>query len=118
MTPAIANLINAIALIVLGLMGYFLSESPSKTALIPVGFGVALLACYPGVRKHNKAIAHVAVLLTLIIVVALVMPLRGAVNREDFGAIVRVTLMIASSVFAMIVFVRSFIAARRSQAAE
>jgi CDP-diglyceride synthetase len=118
MSPAIANLINAVVLIALGLMGYFTSESPSKTAFIPVGFGVALLACYPGVRNNSKVVAHVAVVLTLIILLALVMPLRGAIDRGDTAAIIRVCLMFAAGVLAMVAFVRSFIAARRNKSAD
>ena len=62
--------------------GYLSSASPSPTALIPLFFGVALLLCYPGIKKENKIIAHVAVLLTLIVLVALFMPLKGAIGIE------------------------------------
>ena len=64
-----ANIINSVCLIVMGLWGYF--EVSSPTALIPVGFGTVLILCTPGVKKQNKVIAHVAVLLTLVILVAL-----------------------------------------------
>ena len=56
-----ANIINSLCLIVIGLWGYF--EVSSTTALIPVGFGVALILCSPGVKKQNKVIAHIACLL-------------------------------------------------------
>ena len=36
-----ANILNSVCLILIGLWGYF--EVSSPTALIPVGFGVALL---------------------------------------------------------------------------
>ena len=48
-----ANLINSISLIGFGIWGYL--EVTSPTALIPVGFGVALLLCYNGVKNHNGA---------------------------------------------------------------
>ena len=63
------NLINALVLIAMGLWGYLELNSP--TALIPVGFGVVLLLCYQGVKNQNKIIVHVAVLLTLLILIAL-----------------------------------------------
>jgi uncharacterized membrane protein (UPF0136 family) len=44
-----ANIINSLCLIVIGLWGYF--EVSSTTALIPVGFGIALILCSPGVKK-------------------------------------------------------------------
>ena len=68
MNASKANLINSISLIGFGLWGYF--EVTSPTALIPVGFGLILLLCYNGVKNQNKIIAHVAVLLTLVILLA------------------------------------------------
>ncbi|MCG8696571.1 MAG: hypothetical protein MI922_00845, partial [Bacteroidales bacterium] len=65
------SLINAITLILLGAWSYFGSDTPSFTALIPVFVGVALLLTYNGLKKENKVIAHVAVLLTLLLFVAL-----------------------------------------------
>jgi hypothetical protein len=38
-----ASLINAVILVLFGLWGYFGSENPSFTALIPVAVGVVLL---------------------------------------------------------------------------
>ena len=95
--------------------GYLSSASPSPTALIPLFFGVALLLCYPGIKKENKIIAHVAVLLTLIVLVALFMPLKGAFGRDDSMAIIRISVMIIGSAMSMTAFIRSFIAARKNK---
>ena len=111
MNAAKANLINSISLIVFGLWGYF--EVTSPTALIPVGFGVVLLLCYSGVKNQNKVIAHIAVLLTLVILLALVgMRLPKSLESGGIG-LFRVVAMCLTSVLAMIYFVRSFIEARR-----
>ena len=110
-----ASLINAITLIALGAWGYFGSETPSATALIPPIVGVILLLCNPGVKSENKVIAHVAVLLTLVILIGLVMPLKGAIGRDDTPALIRVIVMMATTVFAMVYFVRSFIEARKNR---
>ena len=115
MNAANLSLLNAILLIAMGLTGYFTSEDPSKTALIPVVAGVLIGLCNPGVRRQNPAIAHVAVILTLIILFALIMPLMGAVRRGDTAAIGRVTIMMLSSALAMVFFVKSFIDARRAR---
>lgn len=111
-------MINALILIGVSLWGYFGSDKPSPTAFIPAVFGVALLACLPGVKSHNKVVAHRAVFLTLFVLIALFMPLKGAIGREDTMAILRVGLMIASTVVAMIFFVKSFIDARKARVAE
>mgnify|MGYP001167904836 FL=1 len=109
------SLINSVLLIAMSAWGYLSSETPSLTALIPLFFGVALLACYPGIKSENKIIAHVAVLLTLVVLLALFMPLKGAFGRDDSMAVVRILIMIAGSGLAMVAFVRSFIAARKNK---
>tara|TARA_B100000674_G_C37300724_1_gene671958 strand:- start:86 stop:460 length:375 start_codon:yes stop_codon:yes gene_type:complete len=113
-----ASLINAILLIVLPLWGYLSSETPSITALIPAFIGVILLAMNYGVKKENKIIAHIAVLLTLVILFGLIKPLKGAIGRSDTLAIGRVLVMIISTVVAMIFFVKSFIDAKKRRAQE
>ena len=113
-----ASLINAVLLIVLPLWGYLSSETPSKTALIPAGIGIILLAMNPGVKKENKVIAHIAVLLTLLILIALIKPLMGAVGRGDGLAILRLAVMIVSTALAMVFFVKSFIDARKRREKE
>ena len=66
-----------------------------------------------GVKKENKVVAHIAVLVTLICLLGLFMPLNGAIERGENIGVARVSVMIASSVFAMIFFVKSFIANRK-----
>ncbi len=106
-----ANILNSIILITIGLWGYF--ESSSGTAIIPVVFGWALLFCSPGLKKENKVIAHIAVLLTLICIVGLFKPLNGVMGSGDnFGGL-SVVGMMASGLIAMIFFVKSFIANRK-----
>ena len=74
MKPYIASLINAMLLVGLGSWAYFTSDNPSITALIPVFVGVVLLAINRGVKREEKIQAHIAVLLTLIILFGLFMP--------------------------------------------
>ena len=108
-----ANLLNSIILIVVGGWGYFDGDGKSMTALIPVMFGVVLLLCNNGIKNQNKVIAHLAVLATFICLVGLFMPLNGAIERGNDIAVIRVSAMIASSVIALIFFIKSFIEARR-----
>jgi len=115
MKAHVVSLIHAVALIGLGGYGYLSSETPSVTALIPVVFGVLLLAMNNGVKKENKVIAHIAVLLTLLIIIGLIKPLTGAMGRGDSAAVARVATMLVLGVLAMVSFVRSFIAARKAR---
>ncbi len=115
MKTSTASLLNAIILISMGLWGYFESESKAITALIPVIIGIILLLVNKGVKNENKALAHVAVLLTFLILLGLIKPLMGAFERENAYAIIRVLLMIISSLWAMISFIKSFISARKNK---
>jgi hypothetical protein len=112
-----ASLINAIILISFSAWGYFTSDTPSMTALIPMAIGIILLICNPGVRKENKVIAHIAVVLTLVVLIGLIKPLHGAMGRGDSVAIFRVVIMILSTLLAMVYFVKSFIDARKNRQA-
>jgi len=66
-----ASLINAVTLIAMGAWGYFGSLTPSPTALIPVFIGVILMVLNNGIKYDNKVIAHIAVVLTFVILIAL-----------------------------------------------
>tara|TARA_B100001029_G_C14646788_1_gene227179 strand:- start:66 stop:407 length:342 start_codon:yes stop_codon:yes gene_type:complete len=113
MNATTANLINSISLITVGLWGYLDVLSP--TALIPVFVGVFLLACYGGIKNQNKIISHVAVLLTLLILLALIgMRLPKSIDKGGIG-LVRVIIMIITSTFSIIFFIKSFIAARKNK---
>ena len=110
-----ANLINSIALIALALWGYFGSDTPSFTALIPVAAGIVLFVLGFGIKKENKAVAHIVVIFTFLLLISFYKPLSGAIGREDQAAILRVVVMITTTLFALIAFVKSFIDARRNQ---
>lgn len=115
MNPGNINLINAVILITMGAWGYFGSDSPSPTALIPVFVGAILFVMTNSVRNHNKVVAHIAVVLTLMIFVALFKPLSAAMGRNDSMATVRIVIMMLSSLVALGVFIKSFIDARKNK---
>ena len=107
------NLLNSLTLISMGLWGYL--QTNSITALIPVTFGFALLLCNNGIKKENKIIAHVAVFLTLIMLLALLgMRLPKSISSGGPG-LYRVLFMIITSTLSMIGFIRSFVMARKNK---
>ena len=114
-----ANLLNSITLILMPLWAYLTFEGTvdkpeqSVTAFIPLFFGVVLLLCNGGVKKENKIIAHIAVLVTLIALIGLTMPLKAAVADGRTLSIIRVAAMLLTGSLAMISFIKSFIAARK-----
>jgi hypothetical protein len=112
-----ANLLNGIILLAVGLYGYFAVLKPDGThaitALIPAVFGIILLACQKGVATEHKIIAHVAVMLTLILLIVCV---KQFFTIEDWGAKKYLFLAcIVSNVIALIAFIGSFIEARKKR---
>ncbi|MEM7689845.1 MAG: hypothetical protein AAF291_12555 [Pseudomonadota bacterium] len=112
-----ANLINALTLCALPIWAYLESPDPSLTAFIPFGFGAALLLCQPGVKAQNKTVAHIAALLTLLVFIALMMPLSSRLDGSDPLGLARVVAMMLTSLVAMIAFIGSFRAARKARGA-
>ena len=116
-----ANLINSLTLILMPLWAYLTYEGTQEkpeqsiTALIPLFLGVILFLCNNGVKKENKVIAHIAVVVTLIALLGLFMPLKAAIAEDRTLSLVRVAIMLFTGTLAMITFVRSFIANRKSK---
>ena len=119
MKAHIASIINAVTLISMGAWGYLESVQPMfskfSTALIPVIVGVLLLALYKGIKKEDKVIAHIVVLLTFIIFIGLIKPLTAGISKVNFYQIFRVAVMIFTSLLAIISFIRSFKQARKNK---
>ena len=118
MNPYKSNLINSITLIALGFWGaypYLFLSTGSFTSLIPILFGTILLLFSNGLKKENKLISHIIVLLTLLLSISLFMPLKGAIERADNMAILRVSIMLCTSLVALQAFIKSFINARKSK---
>ncbi len=116
-----ANLINSLALILMPLWAYLTYEgtlekpNQSITALIPLFLGIILFLCNNGVKKENKVIAHIAVVVTLIALLGLFMPLKAAIAEDRTLSVVRVAIMLLTGMLAMITFIRSFIANRKGK---
>ena len=117
-----SNLLNSLTLITIGLWGYFdvsdynlsiISSFEHWTALIPVVFGFVLLLCHKGVKNNSKLVAHIAVVVTLLIFIALVGK-RLPISIDLGGAgLFRVIVMSLTSLMALIVFIRSFISNKK-----
>lgn len=108
-----ANLLNAVCLIAMSIWGYYGTNAP--TALIPLIFGVVLLVLTNSIRNHNKIVAHIAVGLTLVALIAIcAKPLQGALE-EGGMKLVRVGAMVLTGVIALVTFIMSFVKARRAK---
>lgn len=114
-----ASAINAYTLVAMGLWGFYMTKGPdqSPTVWIPVAFGVVLLILNNGIKFQHKIQSHLAVILTLLIAFALFRPLMSNFEKGDTMGIVRVGLELATSIFALVFFVKSFREARRNRGA-
>jgi len=115
MTAHAANLINGFSLIALGIWGYFGSPNPSPTAFIPVFVGGILLVMNKGIKNQNKLIGHIAPILTLLILIALVKPLLGVLDSGNNAAVMRIGIMMLTSAWSLVSFVRYFLEARKNR---
>ena len=122
MKPYQANLVNSLTLIIMPLWAYFTFEATgektqqSMTAFIPLILGFVLLICNSGIKKENKTIAHIAVLITLIAILGNASkPLLSAIEEGRTLSLFRVLAMLATSILAMIIFIKSFIKNRREK---
>jgi len=118
MNASKANLLNALTLIIMGGWGAYATQLESSwTPLIPVIGGLILLACQKGVAAENKMIAHIAVLVTLLLVLGVARPLMSAVGDGDTMGMVRTGAMVITGILAMVAFIGSFRAARKAREA-
>ena len=115
MKPYTVNIIAGIVLILLSLWSFLGSDSPSITALIPGIFGLVFLALSSPFKKENKVVAHIIVLLTFLLLISLIMPLRGVMERDDTIGLVRVIVMMGVCLIALVIYIQSFIRARKAR---
>ena len=90
-------------------------SSFSPTSFIPLFIAVLLLLCAKGVKKENKVIAHIAVLLALLCFLGLFMALKGTLERDNAIATYRVAAMIIISGIILVSYINSFVQARRKR---
>lgn len=116
------NLIYSLLLIIAGFYGFVAHYMDTGewpvTALIPVLFGGILLPMTGSIRKSNRIIAHIAVVLTLLMgVMVTVMLIINLNSGTPFTRKMAIFLVIlAASLIALGFYVASFIAARKNRA--
>ena len=112
-----ANLLNAFILIAAGLYGYFgisgADGQHSVTALIPAAFGLIFLLMHKGLVNHNKIIAHVIVVLTLLLLIMCFIRFNTIAEWDAKKYIFFVCIL--SNLIALIAFIASFVNARKAR---
>lgn len=98
----IDSAILSAVLIITALWGYLSSSTASLTALIPVVIGLGILACVPAIKKGSKVAKIIGTVLTVAVVIGLIKPLMGALDRDDMCALFRVLLMLIVGLYALL----------------
>lgn len=114
MKPVMANNINALILIAVGLYGYFVlaenQEARSMTALIPAYFGLVLVLIGLFWKKAPRIFAHIASVLVLLL---FVMCIIRFIKVDSWLPRKYVFLIcILSNFFALFFLIKSFVDAR------
>lgn len=116
-----ANLLNILTLILMSLWAYFTYEptlekpEPSITTLIPTFFAIILFLCNKGLKKEKKLASHLVVLFTFLAVLGLLKPFTSALETDNLLVLFRVGVMIFTGLVALVIFIQSFVQARRNR---
>jgi peptidoglycan/LPS O-acetylase OafA/YrhL len=110
--PYIINSINAVILIVAGLIVYFLMPGRPTLVLVAPALGILLLACTYHLRKHNRFVMHTVTALTLLAGIVVIMRLNTQEKHLTIEYIL-LLLMGLSCLISATLFVGSFIRQRR-----
>ncbi len=108
-----ANLLNAVILVAMGLWAFI--EKGNPTALIPVFVGAILWIYTNDLKAGNKTVAHALVVLTFLMLLGTLMPMRGEMMLGDMMGVFRALVMFASCAMAMYYFIDSFREARKAR---
>ncbi len=113
MNPLTINYLNGFVLIAAGLYGYFTILPQSPTALIPAFAGIIFVILGLLWKKSPKVVAHIAVVLALIM---FAMCIWRFTKIDVWNAPKYIfTICIASNLLALIVFIKSFVNARKEK---
>ena len=113
MSAPSASLINALALICISLWAYVANGFSSESTLIPVAFGLLILAYVPWVKAGSRWATALAALFTLLIFLALFTPLTSAIEKGEALPVIRVGLMQLATAYGLFALTKAAIAAFR-----
>ena len=110
--PYVINSLNAVILIVAGLIVYFIHPEKPNVALVAPGLGIMLLACTYHLRKHNRFVTHTVTALTLLTAIVVIVRLNA--TSQTWSTVYSLLFVMGiSCLVATGVFIGSFIRERR-----
>jgi len=109
------SMMNAFILMVLGLWSFLGSEIPSPIALIPVITGALLLSLIKGLRYGSNSMAHISMVVTVLILIAMIVPFISAIRLGDSATTYRIGFMMISCSVTIGFFVSRLIRIRKKR---
>ena len=122
--PSKINLINGLVLVIAGLFGFiarYLDQNDLQyTALIPSIFGIILLAMNSGLKNHNKIIAHIVVVVTLLVVIMVGSMLNKSLAADPVNVrrVAIFSVIVMSGLVSTVLYVLGFIEKRKEKNAK
>ncbi|MEZ5058794.1 MAG: hypothetical protein R2879_17300 [Saprospiraceae bacterium] len=104
----ILHLATSIALVPLGTLGFFLTQPPNATLLLPVFYGMVFLIAFPIWSRDLKYTALTIAFLYLTLLLGIMDPLEWSFNNEKwivFGICLVIVIAIALNLWQQIPFV-------------
>ncbi|TPE46024.1 hypothetical protein [Pontibacter mangrovi] len=112
--PYVVNTVNALVLLVAGLILYFENPARPPEALVAPSVAVLLLACTYHLRKHNRFVFHTVTALTLLLGLVIAWQAGSEIVSMSFRH--TVLLLMALSCFVAVAFyVGTFVQERRTR---
>jgi len=109
----LVSMMNAFVLMIFGLWSFIGSETPSLPALIPIMTGAFLLSLIHGLRYGSKSAANISLVLTLLILIAMIVPFISALGLNDSAVSYRIGFMMVSCSIAIGFFLSKMIKIRK-----
>ncbi|MBC7884367.1 MAG: hypothetical protein H7X99_02765 [Saprospiraceae bacterium] len=107
-----ANLINALALMVLSTWEYVSSLTPHISDLHPVLIGVVLLVLNNGIQYEIKGQKIAALVVTAILFIILINPLKDAMGNTNNESVFRIGIMMLTSFMSLVFLIKGLFSAR------
>jgi uncharacterized membrane protein (UPF0136 family) len=110
--PHKVNMVNGIILITAGLIGFFSNPSYPLTALISPAFGLVFILLNPAMKKGNKIVIHLIVVLTLLLGIMVTMVFFRAAEPAFDRRSILLAIMALSCYVSFAFYLANFIKAR------
>lgn len=113
MKPVQAIILNATFLFLLGVWGYIAAPEDRATELISIVFAVIFYAAVPLLYRNNRIVDFLLRVLLFLLSIAICLALIRAFQTNGIGHIIRLSLMLLTTLYALAVLSQGYIRRRQ-----